>query len=140
MAAQKSSDVVRVGIIGAGIGRAHIKGYNKSPNAKVVAVCDLNEERARAVARDEGVEYAQIFADYRKMLDEVELDAVSVGVPNLLHHPIAVDCSRPANTFSVKSRWPPMRGMLKKSRMPPLKTTANAWSARSTASALIPGF
>jgi len=92
MAAQKPSDGVRIGIIGAGIGRSHMKGYNKVPNARVVAVCDLNEERARAVARDEGLEGTRIFADHRAMLDEAELDAVSVCVPNALHRPIAVDC------------------------------------------------
>jgi predicted dehydrogenase len=86
------SDQVRVAVIGAGIGQAHLKGYLQVPQAEVVAICDLNTDRATQVAIDTGFEKAQIFADYRKMLDEIEVDAVSVCLPNLLHAPVAVDC------------------------------------------------
>lgn len=92
MAKHKASAPLRVGIIGAGIGQAHIRGYSKVNEAQVVAVCDLNEARARQVAQDNDLAEAQIFADYRAMLDAVELDAVSVCVPNIAHRPLAVDC------------------------------------------------
>src|SRR4028119_2152651 len=92
MAARTPSDTIRVGIIGAGIGQAHVKGYKQVPSAEVMAVCDLNTDRARNVAQEAELHDAQIFADYREMLDKVELDAVSVCVPNSLHRPVAVDC------------------------------------------------
>lgn len=92
MAKKKVSNPLRIGVIGAGIGQAHIRGYSKVQEAEVVAICDLNEARARSVARDNGLEHAQIFADHRAMLDTVKLDAVSVCVPNIAHRPLAVDC------------------------------------------------
>ena len=92
MAKRKPSETVRVGIIGAGIGRAHLQGYSKVPNAEVVALCDVDEARARAMAASMKVEGVQFFSDHRAMLEEAGIDAVSVGVPNVLHRPIAVDC------------------------------------------------
>lgn len=83
---------VKVGIIGVGIGTAHIHGYGKVPEAEIVALCDLNEERARQVAADNGLDNVAIFTDHRAMLESVELDAVSVCLPNFLHRPVAVDC------------------------------------------------
>ena len=34
-------DKVRVGVIGLGIGRHHIRGYQAHPNAEVMAIADL---------------------------------------------------------------------------------------------------
>jgi predicted dehydrogenase len=87
-----ASDKVRVGVIGLRIGQAHIKGYNKVPQCEVVALCDLDESRAVATQRDCELGKAQIFTDYRAMLEDAELDAVSVCLPNYLHCPVAVDC------------------------------------------------
>jgi predicted dehydrogenase len=89
--ASKQTEQIKVGIIGVGIGQAHIKGYAKVPRAKVVALCDVNTERAAQVAKSCGLEGVQIFADHREMLDSSAVDAVSVCVPNSLHRPIAVD-------------------------------------------------
>lgn len=86
------SEKVRVAVIGARIGRAHLSGYAQVPQAEVVAICDLNTERAARVANEVGFENASIYADYRKMLDELEVDAVSICLPNLLHAPVAIDC------------------------------------------------
>lgn len=79
---------LRVGIIGVGgIARgAHIPGYlAASDRAELVACADVNEERARQVAAEFGIAHA--FGDYRTMLAEIELDAVSVCTPNKFHAP-----------------------------------------------------
>ncbi|MFQ6116370.1 MAG: Gfo/Idh/MocA family oxidoreductase, partial [bacterium] len=42
---------IRVGIVGCGrISNAHIMGYKSFDKAQVVAVCDINEAKARAKA------------------------------------------------------------------------------------------
>lgn len=87
-----NSSKVRVGIIGAGIGQNHVKGYKTVKEAEIVALCDLNTERAQKLASDQGLENVQIFSDYREMLEKGNVDAISVGVPNTLHRPVAVDC------------------------------------------------
>ncbi len=91
MASANAADKVRIGVIGVGIGQAHLKGYAQVPQAQVVALCDINEARAREVARDCSVPEADILTDYRALLDRSDIDAVSVCLPNVLHRPIAVD-------------------------------------------------
>jgi len=80
---------IHVGIIGTGIGQAHFAGYSKLPNVKVIGLVDIIPERAKAVAAQWNVPHA--FTDCRSLLELEDLDAVSVGVPNSLHLPIAVD-------------------------------------------------
>lgn len=87
----KASDTVRVGVVGVGIGNEHIKGYKQLRNAEVVALCDVNEERARQVAQNNELTDIQFYTDHREMLEKAGIDAVSVCVPNVLHRPIAVD-------------------------------------------------
>lgn len=78
---------VGIGVIGVGIGRLHLEGYAMCPEAEVVAVCDANEERAKATAEEFGVK--NVFTDYEKMLAMDGIDAVSVCTPNFLHAPMA---------------------------------------------------
>lgn len=87
-----AQDQVRIGIIGVRIGQAHIKGYKKVPQAEVVALCDLDETRALQVQRDCKLPEAQYYNDYRTMLESAQLDAVSICLPNHLHHPVALAC------------------------------------------------
>jgi predicted dehydrogenase len=87
-----STKKLRVGVIGVGIGQAHINAYKKVPEVEIVALCDVNENRAQTVAQSTDLTNAQIFGDHRAMLDEARLDAVSVGLPNFLHRAVAVDC------------------------------------------------
>jgi len=81
---------VRAAVIGAGIGRFHIRGYQGHPDAECVALCDLNGDLANQVAADFRV--PAVFTDYREMLKLDGLNAVSVCVPNALHRPVVVDC------------------------------------------------
>jgi predicted dehydrogenase len=81
---------VRAGVIGAGIGKFHIQGYQGHANAECVALCDLNGKLAKQVAQDFGV--PRVFTDYKEMLKLEGLNAVSVCVPNALHRPVVVDC------------------------------------------------
>jgi predicted dehydrogenase len=79
------ADQVRVAVVGSGyFGRFHADHYARNPRAKLVAVVDTNEERARAVAAEFGAEAA---FDYRSIIGRV--DAVSVAVPTPLHYEIA---------------------------------------------------
>ena len=74
---------LRAGVIGIGIGRHHMEGYATHPRCELVAVCDLNRDRAKALAERYGARY--VFRDYRRLVTMDELDIVSVAVPNYLH-------------------------------------------------------
>ena len=79
--------MLRVGFIGLGMGRAHMKGAAAHPDAKVVACCDIVEERRK---NKDGVDVAEEFegcafyTDYKDMIANEELDAVVRAVAQLV--------------------------------------------------------
>ncbi|MFO7631588.1 MAG: Gfo/Idh/MocA family oxidoreductase [Caldilinea sp.] len=79
----------RVAVIGAGTisQRVHIPVFQKQPYTTVVAVCDVNEARARVVAEETGV--AGVYSDYEKMLAELQPNITVVATPNVFHKPMA---------------------------------------------------
>jgi len=76
----------RIGVIGLGIGKHHLRNYAAYERSEVVAVCDINETLLKKVAKEYNVPYAYTSID--EMLDApLELDGVSVALPNYLHAP-----------------------------------------------------
>jgi hypothetical protein len=41
---------LRAGIIGLGVGKAHVRGYRLSPDVELAAVCDSNRDRLETTA------------------------------------------------------------------------------------------
>ena len=82
---------VNVAIIGTGgIAGAHIGGYKALPNVKVVAVCDIDVEKAKAYAEKHGVPADSVYEDYNEMLRRDDIDAVSVCTWNAAHAPATI--------------------------------------------------
>jgi predicted dehydrogenase len=80
---------LRIGVIGAGWpGERHAEGYAASGDALVVAVSDLEENRRAEFAARYNVPSA--YADYHELLADPSIDAVSVALPNFLHHPVTI--------------------------------------------------
>jgi predicted dehydrogenase len=77
---------VRVGIVGLGVGRTHVQLFGKTEGAEVAAVCDVDGAKAEEQAAAAG---AKAYTSYEAMLDEMELDAVSLCTPPRLHAPMA---------------------------------------------------
>ena len=102
---------IRVAVIGAGFaGRGHLKAYKSTELAEVIAICDVEKERAQAAAAEFGV--PKVFTDYQELLQIEELDAVSVCVPNVFHMPVTVAalqvgkhvlCEKPLATSSAEA-------------------------------------
>jgi predicted dehydrogenase len=88
---KKSSDVLGVGIIGAGgIARStHIPGYQALENARVIAVSDPVEESRTTACEQYGIEGS--YADYKEMLARDDIQAISVTTPNFLHAQATID-------------------------------------------------
>ena len=65
----------------------------ESQNAQLVAVCDVfsvRRESGMAAGSKDGVK-TQSYLDYRRLLDNPEVDAVIIATPDHLHAPIAID-------------------------------------------------
>ena len=76
--------MVRVGIIGCGkISQVrHIPEYEANPDARIVGLFDMNEQRARELAAEHG---CRAYATLDELLADPEIDAVSVCTSNATH-------------------------------------------------------
>ncbi len=74
---------IRVGIIGTGWGQLQIESFRRAREYEVVALCDNDESRLNAVAKQSKVE--RTFADYRKLVASNEIDLISVAAPPDAH-------------------------------------------------------
>ena len=77
---------IKVGVVGVGyLGQHHARIYSKMPGVELVGVVDIDADRANAIAVQTGT---QAYNDFRALLSKVQ--AVSIVVPTVLHHEIAL--------------------------------------------------
>ncbi|MBP90216.1 MAG: hypothetical protein CMJ64_26495 [Planctomycetaceae bacterium] len=83
------SETIRWGIVGVGrFGRIHAKALHGMRGVEVVAICNRNAEKLASASVDLAVEAT--FADYRELLADRSLDAVSITTHWQDHHEIAL--------------------------------------------------
>ena len=87
-----TSKKVKIGIIGTGwIAANHIAEYLKMPDVEVVAMADLVPGKAEAFGKKYGCENARYYLSGHDMLENEELDGVSVCTYNTQHAPCTID-------------------------------------------------
>jgi predicted dehydrogenase len=76
---------VNVGIVGCGrvTGLRHLPALARIPDAQVVALADVDEDRVEALARRHGV--AARYGSHAELLEDERVEAVAVCVPAALH-------------------------------------------------------
>jgi|YelNatPaOPRAMG01_1025707.scaffolds.fasta_scaffold61827_2 predicted dehydrogenase len=95
---------VKVGVVGCGqiAKEAHIPNYVMNPKAMLTAICDVDEQAAKALCEKYGVKH--FFTNYEELFESNYVQAVSVCVPTHLHskvvkaaaeHGIHVLCEKP---------------------------------------------
>ncbi|NCO42494.1 MAG: hypothetical protein COZ06_17940 [Armatimonadetes bacterium CG_4_10_14_3_um_filter_66_18] len=108
------SDKIRFAIIGCGqvgqtmggtdvyngIGEWHAHYLTELEDAELVAVADLKEENARALAEKFAV--PSYYADIQALLARDDLDVVNVCTPSGTHGKIAVECARAGKNVIVE--------------------------------------
>lgn len=84
-------NVVNVGIVGCGaIGqRRHIPEVAQNPKAKLVALCDVVEVRAKEQSAKFGGK-AKTYSGFDAFLKHKDMEAVIIGTPNYLHCPMTL--------------------------------------------------
>jgi myo-inositol 2-dehydrogenase/D-chiro-inositol 1-dehydrogenase len=85
---------VTVGIIGSQFAAdLHAAALQKSGGeAELVAVASPTPGNAAALARKYGI--PRVFVDYRKMLEDSDIEIVTIAAPNYLHAQMALDCAQ----------------------------------------------
>lgn len=80
---------LKTAVIGVGsMGVNHARVNWEITEADLVGIADENEDLVQSVAQKYGT---RAFSDYRMMLEEVRPDAVTLAVPTIHHHEIALE-------------------------------------------------
>ncbi len=81
---------IKVGVIGCGVvASTHAENFLKNDGVEVKWACDLAEKKARSLARKYSIE--KTATDYRQVIQDPELDCVSVCTDHASHTPIVID-------------------------------------------------
>ena len=103
---------LRIGVIGMGSkikiggkGKADLRDFRQIPGVKVVAICDCDEailnEEAEKLKQDKYP--VKAYKDFRHLLDDQDVDAVSITTPNHSHALITVmACQAGKDVFCQK--------------------------------------
>ena len=94
------SKELRVGLVGCGfMGRAHSNAHRRVGNffnleyqPVLKAICDFNEQKAKAHGAQWGFESVE--TDYQKMLARDDIDLVDICLPNNLHAEVAIAAAK----------------------------------------------
>ena len=85
--------IVRLGVIGAGaFSRSHLAGIKLAKNCKVVAIADIDPEKAKTRAEEYNV--PDYYVDYKELLARDDIDAVTLPLPDQEHCVVACDAMR----------------------------------------------
>ncbi len=84
-----AGDKIRVALIGAnGMGFSNLTSFVKHPEVECIALCDVDESvltKRVADLQKLGAAAPKLYGDYRKMLENKDIDVVIVGTPDHWH-------------------------------------------------------
>ena len=81
---------VRTAIVGMGVGKVNGRAILRNPRGRIVALCDLLEDRMQEFAK-ELPEPVRFYTDYQQLCLDPDVDAVVICPPNQWHVPIALE-------------------------------------------------
>ncbi len=94
-------ETIRAALVGCGrISDLHQLGYCGRDDARIVAVCDTDGERAQAKASAWGVK--KFYTDFEQVLNDKEIDLVELLTPHHLHCPMTVAACQAGKHVSVQ--------------------------------------
>src|SRR4051812_46463851 len=83
------NDTVRMAVVGCGgRGQSHVSAWSSMPNVEIVALCDVDQFRINEKLKyleSKGAKKPVTYVDMRKMLEDKNIDAVSIATPNHWH-------------------------------------------------------
>ncbi len=85
-APSSANSTINLGLIGCGgEGRAVMQAHLKCPNTRIIGVCDVNTERLGLGVKDSGNDSIAAYRDFRKLLDDRDIDVVIVATNDHWH-------------------------------------------------------
>ncbi len=86
-----SSDVLRFGVVGLGMGMSRSKMIASTEGAQLVAIADLIESKRQAAAETFGCE---TYADAIEMFEKADIDVVMIMLPSGLHAKFGIEAAK----------------------------------------------
>ena len=83
------SEKVKVGVIGLNMGQHHVTSYKNVADAEMLAVCDIDEKWLKHMQDLHSV--PRSFTDYKRLLEDKEIDAVSLCLPTSMHAAVTIE-------------------------------------------------
>jgi len=83
---------LRVGVIGLGIGRGHVREFHRLPDVTVAALADPDAGRLESAGQEFAVN--ALYADGFEMIRQEGLDIVAVATPNAFHRDYTIAALR----------------------------------------------
>lgn len=112
------NEKVRVGVMGLSRGKSLVGTFAASPNAEVAYVCDVDAKRLAAggsyAVEKSGGRTPELVTDFRKILDDKNIDALVIAAPDHWHAPATilacnagkhVYCEKPASHNPQEGEW-----------------------------------
>jgi predicted dehydrogenase len=102
-----ANDRVRIAVVGIrGMGQSHIQSYQRLKGVEVAALCDVDEslfsERIQKHFVDKNLTRPRTYVDIRKLLENKDIDAVSIVTPNHWHTLAAIWAMQAGKHVSVE--------------------------------------
>ena len=93
------SDKITIGCIGYGMmGSGNTKSFLNEPDAKVVAMCDLDDhwlsEGKNAINNHYGNKDCVTYHDYRELMIRKDIDVMSIAIPDHWHAIVSIAAAR----------------------------------------------
>lgn len=82
---------VRMVVVGLGMGKNRCAQIKDTNGIELYGVCDINEEKAKAVAEMYGVPYS---TDYHTFLEDPQVEVMYIVTPTGMHCDMAMECFR----------------------------------------------
>jgi predicted dehydrogenase len=83
------NETVRIAVVGCGgRGGSHVNGWPAQPNVEIVALCDVDEAQIGPKLKtlaSRNLKTPAVYTDFRKLLEDKSIDAVSLATPNHWH-------------------------------------------------------
>ena len=108
MASCTASNKVNVGLVGCnGMGFSDLKAFLENPQVECIALCDVDESvlnrRAADVEKIRGKKPSNLYKDWRKLIENKDIDVVIIGTPDHWHCLIMIaDCEAGKDVYCEK--------------------------------------
>ncbi|WP_455367508.1 Gfo/Idh/MocA family protein [[Eubacterium] cellulosolvens] len=91
---------IQTAVIGLGaMGQVHAEWSYQLRDAELCAVCDIQIDVAKNIAQKYNIDY---YTDYHKLLEDKNIDAVFITVPNFLHAQVAIEAAKMGKHVAIE--------------------------------------